>query len=142
MTNPNPKLKESLAKDPYFKLKWWAYLLVDLPKEMKITDGQFVEYCKFQLAVKNKVLMKDPVWDSYTPEEILREFFAHRMATDSSYKTQFMLSLGSHDGTVDDFEAWADKEISKNQVALEKKASELEESVSFDPSKVGEKVDG
>lgn len=128
MTKPNPK-----KRDPYFRLKYLGYFLSQLPDTFSTKD--LVRYAKFYLAAKTKTLMKDPIWDNYTSEELLIEFFAYRFQ-DESFRVPFEQQLDTRSGVVDEFAAWADKEMKKEAKIRDKILGGLEDRVSFDPKDI------
>jgi hypothetical protein len=119
--------------DRFLKLKHigysWSQNALGSP-----TFKDFVKYAQFQLCVLNKVLMKDPIWDEYTEEEILAEYFAHGFQNNSDYRKEFEISLAT--GEVLDFSSWADLEMKRNQEAEDAKTAAQEDSVQFSPDDV------
>jgi hypothetical protein len=117
-------------KDLFFNVKKFAYSLARLPR-----NADFVQHCKFVLCVKNKVLMKDPVWNDYTAEEILIEYYAHVFTADQKEAERFLTQMQGEDvETLDSFSDWVDRKMNENKVDLNQKSEELESSVSFDPT--------
>jgi hypothetical protein len=101
----------------------------------QITLDDYVRYAKFFLCSKTKRLMKDPIWDSYTTEEILAEFFAHQFETNKRFLEDFEVALLDSLGQSDDFSDWADSMMSKDKRILEKTLGGMEDRISFDPTK-------
>lgn len=104
---PTPKKKI----DPLKPVKYIGYRLSQLPKGY--TLNELVKYAKFQLAVTTKRLLKDPIWDEYTAEEILVEFFAHQFQEDEAFRVKFEQEFQDINGVIDDFANWADKQIAQ-----------------------------
>lgn len=121
-------------RDPYRNLKWLGYKLATI--EQAKTLAEYVEYAKFQLCVKNNRLMKDPIWDTYTNEEILLEFYAHQFEVSKEFRIRFEQELGANSQDVDDFAAWADKQMAKDATEREKLMGEAEDKVRFSPNDV------
>jgi len=134
-------MSQQKKRDPYLNVKYIAYCISQLPPEgVPTTMEDFINYAKFQLSVDKHVLLLDPMWDKYTDEMILVEYFANLFSRSKEKVTEFELGL---DGTaasssVDDFNTWAEKQIAKNQVELEEKAKNLEDHISFSPETMGE----
>lgn len=61
--------------DPLFNLQTIAYFRHALPDNEDITPEMFRDYAKWQVCKVRNVLFNDPVWDTYTEEEILIEYF-------------------------------------------------------------------
>lgn len=119
--------------DIMLRLKHIAYCRSQTPiSGMGLKD--FVNYAKFQLCLITKRLEKDPVWDTYTQEEILIEFFAHKFNVDKNFVTEFELSMAT--GEVLDFSDWADLQMKREQEAKEAKLKDLEDNISFNPGDV------
>lgn len=116
--------------DGNLKLKYIAYCMSQLPPEsVKTTFEDVVQFAKFQLCIKNNRLMKDPIWDQYTDEEILVEHYAHNFSKSAEAKIEFEKEYMQGDAKIDD---WMVEE-SQN---LDSKV--LEDRVSFKPENVGE----
>ena len=97
------------------------------PKGVKHDFKDFINYCKYQLCHFTRTLYLDPVWDTYSDEAIISEYFALTFTRDTDKKEEFE-SLAS--GVEPDFLSWVDSEIEKNKEVLEKKLSENEISFS------------
>jgi hypothetical protein len=99
-----------------------------------------ISFAKFFLCKHAKLLWKDPVWDSYTDEEILIEYFAHLFAKDEIARKDFEVSIDA--GTQiygEDIFEWLDRKVKENQEETKKKLEELPDRVSFSPSKSEDK---
>lgn len=120
--------------DPYQGVKFLGYRISQLPEKYKMAD--LIRFAKFQLAVKSKRLLKDPIWDEYTVEELLIEFYAHVFNENKEARILFEQALNLATDNVDDFAAWADAEIAKEDKIREKTLDSTEDSVSFNPSDV------
>jgi molybdopterin converting factor small subunit len=130
------KKKIKKSPDPFIKLKYVAYCLSQMP-ENKNTIEEFVEFAKFKLCIKNKLLMKDPIWDAYKREDILVEYFAHQMEVSKESREELEKALNLEGTAIDDFSEWADKEIEKNKEELEgTMGHDMGDSVKFNPSDV------
>lgn len=123
-------------RDPYRNIKYMGYRLSELPSPYNIFD--LVRYAKFQLASMTKTLLKDPIWDSYTAEEILVEFFGHQFVESDELKAEFEKQIGIHNEGVDNFADWADKEMAKSKIDNEKILGGLKDNISFNPNTMGD----
>jgi hypothetical protein len=94
----------------------------------------YVKYCKFQLCVLNHRLMKDPVWDEYSEEEIIAEYLAHAFQKDPLFVKEFEIGLAK--GEVLDFNEWADLQMKRDKESEEQKIQDQEDRVSFQPDDV------
>jgi len=126
--------KKKTAKDPLFRIKYLGYNMSQLPPDFKFPD--FVRFCKFQLCVATGRLMKDPIWNQYTPEAIMTEFFAHKFVKDEDFRSQFEFAMEFGKSLVDDFAAWADQEIEKSRKERGDLRRDTEDRVVFDPADV------
>lgn len=127
-----PKKKK---KDSLFPVKYIGYCWSQLPPgDTDMRD--FLNYCKFQLCMFSNRLMKDPIWNEYTNEELLAEFYAHTFSKKQDYLKEFEMFLAAEGGELLEFDAWADMQIKKNQEEKTSKAKKLEDSIAFSPSDV------
>ncbi len=118
-------------RDPYRNVKYLGYCMSQLPDTYTLKD--LVRYARFQLSVKSGRLMKDPIWDEYTIEEILIEFFGHQFTEDKDFRMKFEHQFNqSSGGTVDEFSAWADKQMKDQNKTL----GDFKDKVVFDPNDV------
>lgn len=123
------------VKIPYLNIKRIAHSWCTgspLGKKYEYTD--FVEHARFSLCVKNKILMKDPIWDSYTDEELLTEYYAHVYTAVKEARESFVNLYLQREGTgeVEDWINWADKQI---DTAKKETEEGMVDSIDFDPSK-------
>lgn len=130
MSQKPPKKKKF---DPYKGLKFFAFRMAQLPQPFSGKD--LVRYAKMHLAIKTHTLLKDPIWDLYTNEELLVEFFAWQFQ-DEKIRDMFEQDLGDIDGSVDEFAKWADKEMAEEAKVRAKTLNSMEDRVSFDPGMI------
>lgn len=126
--------KKKKRPDPYKRVKYFGYRMSQLPEIYKLND--LVKYAKFQLSVKSGRLMKDPIWDEYTIEELLIEFFAHQFEDSKEFRIKFEQDFNELSGAVDEFAAWADKQIKEESLIRDRLMGEAEDQVRFDPSEI------
>ena len=131
--------KKKSHKDPYFRLKYMGYCMSQLPPDGALTEfDDWVRYAKFVLCREAHVLMKDPIWDDYTDEEILIEYYALILERDQNERAKFESMLA---GQSPDIVDWFDDMIEKNKEDLDKikkRMEEAEDEVSFSPDSLGE----
>lgn len=94
------KVKEALVykpeNDPFFGLKYLAYCRSTLPSsDVDLTEEGLQVFAKWQLCKARNVLWNDPIWDSYTMQELLIEFFAIRFDESDELRTEFGASLNT-----------------------------------------------
>lgn len=130
MSQEKPKKK---APDPLFALKYRAYCRSQTPPGDKMSFEDMVNFAKFYLCHKTNRLWKDPLWDVYTQEEILIEYFSLLFEKDESAKEEFEAQLGAGDLAYEDFFEWADRKVKENQEEMKQKAEEMPERISFSP---------
>lgn len=119
-------------KDAYLNLKHIAYSTYNMPPGKNFSLKDFVQYCKFYLCTKTKKPMKDPIWGTYTNEELIIEYFAWRFETEPQFRKDFEDKYNSSESVMDEFSKWADNQIEKNKDELKEK---FKDNVSFDPTK-------
>lgn len=124
-------------KDPLHNLKYIGYCAAFMPPGKALLP-EFVIYAKTYLCIKNRVLFKDVIWDTYGDEEIMVEYFAHIFSSDSRKKEEFEGLIGASKSEYDEFVEFANKGIVDNVGELEDKAKEMDESISFSPNTLGD----
>jgi hypothetical protein len=77
--------------------------------------------------------MKDPIWDSYTIEELLIEFYAHQFEDNKEFRLKFEYELDLGADLVEDFVAWADRQIEKEVKIKHEQLGEAEGHIKFSP---------
>jgi hypothetical protein len=132
-------MSQKKAPDPFYRLKYMGYCLSQMtPTGVPTTFEDYVNYAKFHLSLDKHVLMEDPIWDKYTDEGILVEFFANIFSKSKEKLKEFESTFKGYMSEIDEFNAWADRMIEKNKIELEEKAKTLEDKVSFTPETMGE----
>lgn len=132
-SSENQKNLENLT-NPLFKLQYMGYFLAGLDTERKDIDYQdFIRLAKFHICEKRGLMLKDRIWDQYSDEEILVEYYAILYRENKNAREDFETILDGYD--VEDFD-WMDEMVQKNKSAVEKKKKELEsleDEITFDP---------
>lgn len=129
----NPKKKEH---DPLESLKFKGYCWAQTPPGDDTTIPDLVTFAKFFLCKMANRLWKDPIWEQYTDEEILIEYFAHLFSKDDVARKEFEVQINAGEKLYgEDIYEWLDQKIKTNQEEMETKLDELPEKVSFSPGK-------
>lgn len=129
----NPPKKEH---DPLRSLKFKGYCWAHTAPGENTTITDLTNFAKFYLCKHAHRLWKDPIWDQYTDEEILIEYFGHLFSKDEVTRKEFEAEINA--GTEvygDDIYDWLDKKIAENQKEMKKKLDEMPDRVSFSPDK-------
>ena len=111
--------------DPYLGLKHIAYCRTGLSKTTELTSEILLSFAKWQICKARRVLWNDPVWDSYTQEEILIEFFS--ISFDLDPKTREVFEKNLMKPREAEY-AWFDKMEAKALAEAKAKAKAKEES--------------
>ena len=76
------------SSDVLYGLKYIALHRTELcDKSVSISD--LTNYAKWQLCQARNILWLDPIWEKYTQEEILIEFFSMRFDLDEKLREEF-----------------------------------------------------
>lgn len=125
--------------DSFRTLKYIGYCLSQLPPDPKTRSYEdYVNHAKYRLSVERGLLLKDPIWEKYTDEEVLIEHFALIFDKDKEERARFLSGIEFLAESIDDFDAWANKMIEKNAEDLSKVADGLDEKITFNPKTLGE----
>jgi hypothetical protein len=122
---------KSKDKDALLRLKYIAYCTACMPEE-GANFFDFVRFCKFRLCAKNNILLLDAIWDKYTDEEIIIEYYAMTYALNPQDREDFLNQLKGDITEDDDMIAWMDSAIEQNKKDLTEKFSQ-KENISFKP---------
>lgn len=127
--------------DRFFRLKYMGYCMSQMPpEEATIEFDDFVKFAKFQLCRASKRLMKDPIWEDYSDEEILIEYYAILYDKSQEEKAKLEAEFSGVEST--SFDDWANSMIDKNKDAnkeFKKTLEKMEEDeLSYKPDIVGE----
>lgn len=116
-------------------LKFKGYCRAHTPPGEDTSLGDLVDFAKFFLCRHSKRLWKDPVWDQYTDEEILIEYFAHLFSKDEKLKAEFETQINAGEVISEEIYEWFDRKIAENQEEMKQKLESLPEKISFSPEK-------
>lgn len=109
-------------EDPFFALKYIAWCRTQLPpEEAELEEIDFVHYAKWSICRERGILFKDPVWDGYTPEDIMVEFFAIGFDNSEEIRDAFQSSMkGVKAADIDWFEAMEKKVLAEKEAEAKK----------------------
>lgn len=113
-----------MNKDPLLRLKFMGYCMGCTPPDQEgVEFDDFVRWAKFQLATHKGYLMEDPIWDKYTDEQILVEYYAMTYTIDKQLRSEFEAVLkGVDQGDLD----WIEDQIRKNKAEVEARKKEMD----------------
>ncbi len=120
--------------DKLINIKWLGYVRSQTPPGEDITMRELVLLAKFFLCQHSHRLWKDPIWDTYTDEEILVEYYSYLFAKDEKFRSEFEATINA--GTEiygEDIYEWLDRKVRENQEEMKKKLEEMPDKVSFSP---------
>ncbi len=114
--------------DNFYQIKYAGYCMSQLPPDGIEADLEnFITFAKFHLCRASHRLMKDPIWDTYSDEELLVEYYALLFEQNKDAKEKMEQSFGL---TTADAEDWFDEQIEKSKDEIVK----IEDRVTFSPS--------
>lgn len=123
--------------DILVNIKYKGYCRSQTAPGDKTTLEDFTKFAKFFLCKQTRTLWNDPVWDKYSDEEIMIEYFSHLFASSEEERKAFEVQI---DAGVDlygeDVYAWLDRKIAENQAETKKMLESLPQKVSFSPDGV------
>lgn len=122
--------------DPLKSIKFKGYCWSQTPPGEDTTMEDLVSFAKFYLCKSSRVLWKDPIWDKYTDEEILIEYFAHLFSRDELSRKDFEASMtAGTDLYGEEIYDWLDRKIKENQEEMQRNAEQQPDKISFSPEK-------
>lgn len=126
--------------DPLKNLKRIGYhrSFVSPNPEEKMSMAQFVVIAKNYICTQKGILFKDPIWDMYTNEEIIIEYFALVYVNDKTARETFEKEVLRGTSEYDDFLAFAEAGIEQMGQERANELEELPDEVSFTPDVMGE----
>lgn len=141
MSQEKKETKEKPNKDPFLRLKHIAYHMA-CPSPGEDTGlEEFVQFAKFQISLDKGILFWDKVWEDYTDEQILTEYYAILMSKDKKFKQECELLFHEDMFSGDRFEediAWMDEMIQQNQEEMGNKKEEESDEFDETPESLGE----
>jgi hypothetical protein len=103
-------------KDPFFGLKYIAYCRTGLPiNDEDIDEEALISYAKACICKARNKLWNDPIWDSYTQEEILVEYFTIRFESEDARKEFETKLISVKKSDLDWFETAEKRYMSENK---------------------------
>ena len=125
-------------KDKFRRVKFMGYCMSQLPPDGFGLDFEdYMNWILFQLCKHYKIPTKSDVWDKYTDEELLVEYYAIRFDTDDDEMKKFEGIIEGLAGGDDDIYDWFDKQIEQNKKEVKEKEAEMEDDLSFSPDTMG-----
>jgi len=122
--------------DPLQNLKYKGYCFAHTPPGDDTTFSDLVNFAKFFLCKHSQKLIKDPIWEEYTDEEILIEYFSHLFSNDKIARQEFEVQMDAGEELYgEDIYDWLDKKVKENQKETEAKLEAMPDKVSFSPEK-------
>lgn len=122
-----------MNSDGFTRLKYIAYCRSQMPPEEVGSDyADFVAFAKHFLCSKTNRLFKDPIWDKYTDEEVIVEYFSYQFSDPhNGEKTRIEFEKELLKGR-EDIDDWLVSQSKKNEPV------ELEDKIEFSPDSIGE----
>lgn len=96
------KSPKKLSDEPWLGLKLIAAYRVKLPEE-GVTDAILLDFAKWQICKSRNIMFRDPIWDDYTEEEILIEFFGIMYDENEELLTEFINKIQEVDASTLNF---------------------------------------
>lgn len=119
----NQPVKEEEGEDPFIALKNIAYHRTTLGPLDKIeSDQEILDFAKWQICKARNVLFLDPIWDDYTAEDIMVEFFTIQFDESEDLREAFKLKIQGK--TKPQYE-WFDQMEAKYQKDKEKEVKDM-----------------
>ncbi len=127
-------------RDPFFNLKYLAYCMSQQPAKRSDVDlSDFIRFARYSICSERGIAFWDPVWDTYTDEQIIIEYYAILLDKDATFREEFESKLNSTLGLADEDVDWMDKMIAENQKEREAMAEkQAEADFDFKPDSLGE----
>jgi len=126
------------VRDSLRSLKFLGYCRSQTPPGEGMTFEDMVNFAKFFLCNKTNTLWKSEVWNTYTQEEILIEYFSLRFNADEEARQEFETQMGMGEEDHTEVYDWLDRMVKENQEEMENKLENLPDKVSFSPGSTGE----
>jgi hypothetical protein len=112
------------------RLKYIGWCWSQLPPEgAGFTFEDLLQYAKFKLSLQKRVLLKDPIWDQYSDEELLAEYYANLFENNEDARNEFQSLIDGGDD--DEFLEWANRKA--RETREEKSTGEDTEEIEFSP---------
>ena len=119
--------------DKYDRLRYIGYCWAKLPPDDEdVVFEDFLNYAKFQLCRASQRLMKDPIWEEYTAEEILVEYYGLLFHQNEKRAKDFIMSINGVSSSDYDWIIEQSEKEDEDQLGKE------EDNVSFTPEEIGE----
>ncbi len=123
--------------DPFLRIKSVGYCRAFLPSKETLEMEDFLRVAKFSLCKLSNTLWKDPIWDTYTDEDLMVEYYSHLYSSDKDAKEEFESVAGFSDYEKDSLYNWLLEQAAEEEKMFEKRDENLEDVVSLNPSELG-----
>lgn len=108
--------KKPKERNPLEVLHHIAYRMSQPPGRLDDAGlKDFVNFAKFEICNERNLLYYDKIWDVYTDEQVLTEYFAIRFTNDEEFRRKYEAENGTP--REDDVE-WMFREIEKNKAEM------------------------
>lgn len=130
-------MSKKKRKDPLQRLKQAAYYKVfGDPEQENYTFDELLNVAKSYLCNVTNRLLADPIWDNYSNEELLVEYYAQLFMRDQGFRQAFETNSEVGKSEYDDFLQFADRKIEEAEQERQQLLDGLEEKISFKPNDV------
>jgi len=123
-------------RDPLLKLKYIGYCRTFFPPKGNSSLHELLRVAKQFLCNQTRTLWNDPIWDRYSDEEILVEYYAYQFSINEEFLGDFESQIGKENFVSDDLLDWFDEQIEENKKELEAKAAKLDDDFSVSPNEL------
>ncbi len=107
--------------------------------DISLTD--FVIFCQTHLSNVYKIPQKSPIWDNYTNEEIIIEYFTLKFLKDENFKNEFRSQKQGVDVSeapiADDFMDFVNRQEIQTKKELDAMKEKMGENLNFSPNTEG-----
>lgn len=121
---------KELLKDSLFKLRLIAFKQACLYEFEDPNKEDFIQHVRCQLSAYYKTPIKSNIWDSYTDEELIIEYFTTRFIEHPEMGKEFSYKLSP------DYKDDTDWLLRKAEEENQRLEEESEEDLSFSPNEI------
>lgn len=117
--------------DKLINLKHIGYTRAFMGIDNDISLPVFIDACKTYICARQKILFNDPIWERYSDEEIIVEYYSYLFIDNKSEREKFESSVDAASGS--DTYDWLTSKVDELEAESEKKVNELPDRISFNP---------
>lgn len=121
-----------MSLDPIQALKKRAYARSFGGLDTSLTVDDLVIMARAYLSRETHTLYNNPIWDEYTKEEIIIEYFSYRFVREQDLRETFEKEHNVKDAEKEGIYDWLEEQAQSDGDA----EPEFEESIDFDPREV------